>query len=62
MKNDAKNIILWLMIPLFLLVALLDFYATKKAEREKAEVKKFRECLLTDNYTNDCSSLILRKK
>lgn len=62
MKNDAKNIILWLMIPLFLLVALLDFYATKKAEREKAEVKKFKECLLADNYTNECSSLILRKK
>lgn len=62
MKNDAKNIILWLMIPLFLFVALLDFYATKKTEKEKAEVEKFKECLLTGNYTNECSSLILRKK
>jgi len=62
MKNDAKNIILWLMIPLFLLVALLDFYATKKAESEKAEFKKFRECLLADNYTDECNSLILKQK
>ena len=46
MKNDAKNIILWLMIPLFLLVALIDFYATKQAE----------------NYTNERNSLISKQK
>ena len=46
MKNDAKNIILWIMIPLFLIIALVDFYATKK----------------TNNYTNERDSSILKQK